>query len=62
MYNVNNVKENYKSFNFAVIKETAKGVFAYIGGYFNPWLAACACDDCGDGIMVEPKDICVVNN
>jgi len=61
MYQVHNVKRNFNQHNFCVIKERIKGIFTYFGGYDNPWLASCAIDDCGGGIMVEPKDICAIN-
>ena len=61
IYQVQHVRRNFAQFNFCVIKESTQGVFNYYGGYNNPWHAACAVDDCGGGIMVEPKNIKVIN-
>lgn len=61
IYQVQNVKRNFEQFSFCVIKEYECGIFTYYGGFNNPWRAACAVDECGDGIMVEPKNIKVIN-
>jgi hypothetical protein len=61
IYQVQHVKRNFAQFNFCVIKENTQGVFNYYGGYNNPWRAACAVDDCGGGIIVEPKNIKIIN-
>ena len=61
IYQVRHVKRDFNAFNFCVIKESLCGVFCYYGGYNNAWRAACAVDDCGGGIMVEPKNIRVIN-
>lgn len=61
IYNVQNVLRDFEQFTFCIIKEHVSGVYNYYRGYNDLSRAMVALDDCGGGIMVEPKNIQVVN-